>query len=90
MTALASFPGTKLPFKDLQVVLNDQVHVVSDLFTGICLSLKTLSYGKTMHWYSIEIPLARSGWVTISYSEGTSLILYLAPSFGGDPGNMII
>ena len=82
-----SFKKTKIPFKDLQGVLNDQLHVISNLFTGICLSLRTLSYSKVMLWYSIEICLARSSWLMISYSYDTSAILYLVFGFGGDPGD---
>ena len=78
---------TRIPFKDLQVVLNDQLHVISDLFTGICLFLRTLSYSKAMLWYSIVICLVRSGWVIISYSKDTSAIIYLASGFGGDAGD---
>ena len=69
--------------------LQGQFHVVSDLFTGICLSLRILSYSKTMLLYSNSIRLARSGWVTISYSIDTSSILYLAFGLGGDPGDMM-
>ena len=29
---------TRMPFNDLQGVLNDQFHIISDLFTEICLS----------------------------------------------------
>ena len=55
---------SEIPFRDLEGVLNDQFHVMSDLFTGICLCLRTLSYNKTMSWYSPEIWLKRFGWVT--------------------------
>ena len=78
---------TKIPFKDLQVILNDQFYVVSDSFTGICLCLRTLSYSKTMLWYSTMIHLARSGWVIISYSKDTSTIIYLVSGFAGDPSD---
>ena len=77
----------RISFKDLQGILNDQLYVTSDLFTGICLSLRTLLYGKTMLWHSIVICLVRSGWVMISYSNDMSMILYLASGFGGDPGD---
>ena len=30
---------TQISFKDLQVILNDQLHAVSKIFTGTCLSL---------------------------------------------------
>ena len=80
---------TRIPFKDLQAVFNDQLHVMSDLFTGIYLSLRTLLYGKTMLWYRIVICFARSGWVTIMYSKDTSVILYLASGFAGDPDDMM-
>ena len=76
---------TRIPFNDLEDVLNDQLHVVSNLFTGICLFLRILLYGKARPWYSITIELARSGWVAISYSKDTSVILYLASgTFDGD------
>ena len=78
---------TRIPFKDLQGVLNDQLHVVSDLLTGICLSLRTLSYCKTMFWYSIVILLVRSGWVMTTYSKDTSVIFYMASGFGGNLGD---
>ena len=39
----SSSTRTKIPFKDLQGVLNDQFHVISDLFTGIYLCLRILS-----------------------------------------------
>ena len=78
---------TKIPFKDLQDILNDQFHIVSNLFTGICLPLRTLSYGKAMLLYSITILLARSDWVTILSSKDTSAILYLVFGFGDDPGD---
>ena len=74
---------TKIPAKDLQVILNDQLHVISDLFTGTCLSLRTLSYGKAMLWYSVKTCLQRSGLVTISYSNDMSQILYLVSDFAG-------
>ena len=73
------------PSKDLQGVWNDQLHVVSDLSTGICLSLRSLSYGNAILWYSIRICLMGSGWVMISYSKDMSVILYLASGFCGDP-----
>ena len=73
----------RIPFKDLQGISNDQLHVISDLLTGICLSLRALSYGKTMLFFMIC--LARSGWVTISYSKDMSVILYMVSDFGGDP-----
>ena len=69
---------TKMPFRDLQGILNDQFHVVSDLFTGIRLCLRILSYCKAMFWYSSETRLVRPVWVTISYSKDMSEILYLA------------
>ena len=52
---------TKIPFNDLQGILNDQFEVESDLFTGICLCLRTQSYNKAMFRYLIEARLARSG-----------------------------
>ena len=78
---------TKILFKDLQDVLNDQLHMASNFLTGIFLSLRTLSYGKAMLWYSIMIHIARSSRVKISYSKDTSMILYLASGFAGDPGD---
>ena len=69
---------TKIPFKDLHGVLDDQFQVASDLFTLIYLCLKTLSYSKAMFWYSDVIYLARIGCVTISYSKNILEILYLA------------
>ena len=78
---------TKIPFKDLQDVLSNQLHVVFDLFTRICLSLITLSYSNAMLLYFVVMCLARSGWVMISYFNDTSVILYLASGFGGDPGD---
>ena len=80
---------TRIPFKDLQDIWKDQLHVTSDLFTGICLSLRTLLYGITLLWYSIAICLARYDWVTISYFNDMTMILYLVSSFGGDPGDMM-
>ena len=68
-------------FGDLQGLLNDQFHVVSDLFTGIRLCLRTLSYNIIMFCYSSETHPARSGWVTILYSKDMSKISYLASSF---------
>ena len=52
---------TKMPFNDLQRVLNDQFQVVSDLFTGICPCLRTLLYNKAISSYSVSIDLARVG-----------------------------
>ena len=66
-------------------MLNNQLHVISDLFTRICLSIRTLSYGKAMLWYydtPCEIWLGN-----ISYSEDTFAILYLVSGFAGDPGD---
>ena len=80
---------TKITFQDLQGVLNDQFHVVSDLLSGICLSLRTISYGKAMLWNYIVICLVRSGWLMISYSKDMSVILYLASGFSDDPGYMM-
>ena len=67
-----------MPFSHLQGVLNDQFQVVSDLFTLICLCLRTLSYNRTICWYSSEICLAMLGLVTISYSKEIFEISYLA------------
>ena len=50
-----------MPFSDLQGVLNDQFHIVSDLFTEICLCLRILSYNRAILWYSGLIDLPRSG-----------------------------
>ena len=68
---------TKMPFNDLQGVLNDQFHVVSNLFTPICLCWSILSYNRAILWYLSKIPFARVGRVTISYSKDMSEILYL-------------
>ena len=76
---------TKTPFKNLQGVLNDQLYAVTDLSTGICLSLRRLLYAKAMLWYSIVIHLARSGWEMISYSKDMFVILYLVSGCVGDP-----
>ena len=65
---------SKIAFNDLQGILNDQFHIVSDLFTGICLCLRTLLYSKAMFWYLVETRFTRSGWVTISYSKDISEI----------------
>ena len=73
-----------MPFNDLQGVLNDQFHVVSDLFTGICLCLRILSYNKTISSYSVLIDLARVELVTISYSKEIFEISYLASGTFGD------
>ena len=69
---------TKMPFNDLHGVLNDQFHVVSDLFTGIFLCLRILPYNKTISSYSVLIDLARVELVTISYSKEIFEISYLA------------
>ena len=71
-----------MPFSELQGVLNDQFHIVSDLFTGICLCLRILSYSRTISSYSALIDLARVELVTISYSKEIFEISYLA---SGDP-----
>ena len=71
-------------FRDIQGRLNDQFQVVSDLFTGISLCLKLLSYSEAMFWYSTEMWLARSWWATISYSKDMSEISYLASFFTPD------
>ena len=79
-----SLNRTRIPFNDSQDLLNDQFHVLSN-FTGICLFLIILSYGKTILWYFNAIRLVRSGWVTISYSKDMSEILYLeSGTFGGE------
>ena len=52
---------TRMPFNDLQGVLNDQFHVVSDLFTASCLCLRILSYNRAILWYSDLIDLTRLG-----------------------------
>ena len=81
---------TRIPFNDLQEVLNDQFHIVSDLFTEICLCLRVLSYNRAICWYSDLIDLVRSGRVTISYSKDMSVILYLASgTFGDDTADLV-
>ena len=39
---------TRMPFNDLQGILNDQFQIVSDLFTEICLCLRILSYNRAL------------------------------------------
>ena len=58
---VSSSNRTKIPFNDLQDVLNDQFQVVSDLFTSTHLRLRTLLYNKAILWYSFEIHFARVG-----------------------------
>ena len=79
---------TRMPFSDLQGVLNDQFHIVSNLFTEICLCLRILSYNRAILWHSDLIDLARSGRVTISYSKDMSVILYLAS--GATTENLVL
>ena len=59
----SSLNRTKIPFNDLQGISNDQFQVVSDLFTGISLCLRTLSYNKAKPCFDIpaDTHLARSG-----------------------------
>ena len=57
----SSSNGTRMPFNDLQGILNDQFYIVSDLFTASCLCLRILSYDRAILWYSDLIDLARSG-----------------------------
>ena len=52
---------TRMPFNDLKGILNDQFHIVSDLFTEICLCLRILSYNRAILCYSDLTDLARSG-----------------------------
>ena len=80
---------TKIPFNDLQVVLNDQLHDVSDLFTRICMFLISLSYNKTMLRHSSEMFFAKSSRVTISYSKVISSILYVASEVRTYPDALI-
>ena len=81
---------TRMPFSDLQGILNDQFHVVSDLFTASCLCLRILSYNRAICWYSDLIVLGRSGRLTISYSKDMSVILYLASgTFGDDTADLV-
>ena len=67
-----------MPFNDLQGVLSDQFYVISDLFTGICLCLRILSYNRIISSYSVLIDLARVELVKISYSRDIFEITYLA------------
>ena len=79
-----------MPFKDLQGVLNDQFHVISDLFTASCLCLRILSYNRTISSYSVLIDRARVELVTISYSKEIFEISYLASgTFGDDTADLV-
>ena len=90
MYDFSSSNRTKIPFRDLQGVLNGQFQIVTDLFTGICLCLRILSYCKSMFWYLVEIRLGISGWVTISYSKVIFVILYVASGVDTCPDAVII
>ena len=90
MYGFSSSNRTKIPFNDLQGVLNDQFHAVSDLFTGIRLCLGTLLYNKAILWYSPATDFARVELVTISYSKEIFEILYLASAVAGDATSVVI
>ena len=79
-----------MSFNDLQGLLNDRFHVVSDLFTGICLCLRILSYNRIISSYSVLIDLARVELLTISYSKEIFEITYFASgAFGDDAADLM-
>ena len=67
-------------------IIDDDVsqnHCVSN-----CSSTKTVS-SSNLSQHILTMIVARSGWVTISYSKEIFVNLYLVSGFGSEPGNMM-